>query len=280
MFSKMVIVGDGSAGSLTVQLGDVSNGINIIDVAGLDPVKATLVSSNFAGQSGAIFQSGQRITRNITMKLGIEPDPTTGQTVRSVRQSIYKIFRPNTQVLLKFYDDESSVVSDGYQILGMVETCDPPTSRFTQTPEIDISIICYDPDFYDPDVVNVTGITTFDPGPAIVTYDGTTETGIIFTFNIGTAVSVLGIHYTDGSGTTQIMDIAALLVAGDVLTINTTSGSKSATLLRAGVTTSVLYAISPQSKWMQLTPGVGNFEFFASVSVPVALAYTKRFGEV
>jgi len=48
MFSTMVVLGDGSSGSLTLQLGDISGGINLVDVSGLDPVKATLTSSNFA----------------------------------------------------------------------------------------------------------------------------------------------------------------------------------------------------------------------------------------
>lgn len=279
MFSTMVVVGDGSVGSLTVQLGENPNGIYFRDIDGLDPVKATLTSSNFAGQTGAVFQSSRRETRNIVIKFGIEPDPAT-QTVRSVRKSIYTIFRPETEILLKFYDDESTDVSDGYQIVGRVETCGPPTSRFSQDSEVDISILCFDPDFQDSTPVNITGISSSDPGPAEITYEGTTETGIIYTFTINDAVDEIGIHYTDGTNVTQVMDIAATFITGDVVTINTTPGSKSASLLRAGIVTSILYAVSPQSIWMQLTPGYGKFEFYASVPVPIAISYTKRFGEV
>lgn len=281
MFSKMVIVGDGSVGSLTVQLGDVSNGINVIDVDGLDPVKTTLVSSNFAGQAGAIFQSGQRLTRNITMKLGIEPDPAT-QTVRSIRQSIYRIFRPDTQILMKFYDDESTdVVSDGYQISGRVETCEPPTSRFTQTPEVDISIICFDPDFSDPETVTVTGMTTADVAATTFNYEGTTETGVTFTVNVNRSLTQFQIYYVDGNGVTWTMNVTAVLTTGDVVTIVTVPGKKSATLLRAGVTTSILYAISPQSTWPKLAPGSNTLKFSAAgAGIPCSVSYMKLFGEV
>lgn len=281
MFSKMVVVGDGSVGSLTVQLGDVSNGINVKDIDGLDPVKATLTSSTFVNRPGAVFQSSQRITRNILIKLELKPDPAT-QTVRSVRQSIYNIFRPETQVLMKFYDDESeSVVSDGYHILGRVETCEPPTSRFTQAPEVDISVICYDPDFFDPAVVTVSGMTTADVAATTINYIGTIETGLTFTVNVNRSLSEFQITYVDGNGQTWTMDVVSTFVAGDVITIVTTPGSKSATLVRAGVTSSVLYAVSPQSTWMKLAPGVNTIRFSATgAAIPASVSYMNRFGEV
>lgn len=279
MFSKMVAVGDGSVGSLTVQLGDVSGGINIINIDGLDPVKATLTSSNFAGQAGAIFQSSHRETRNITMKFGIEPNPAT-QTVRSVRNSIYNIFREGTQILLKFYDDESTDVSDGYQIYGRVETCEPPTGRFAQEPEVDISILCFDPDFFDPEVIRLTDLTTADTTATSIDYVGTAETGMMFTVNINATISEFQIYYTDGNSITSTMNVAASFLAGDTVTIITTPGSKSASLFRAGVTTSILYAISPQSVWPQLAPGTNLLRFSADGSMPAAISYTKRFGRV
>lgn len=281
MFSKMVVVGDGSVGSLTVQLGDVSNGINIVDITGLDPVKATLTSSNFAGQAGGIFQSSHRETRNIVIKLDIEANPAT-QTVRSIRKSIYSIFRPETQILLKFYDDESTDVTDGYQIVGIVETCGPPATRFLQTSEVDISVMCFDPDFQDAEPITVSGLTTADATATSIAYDGTTETGMIFTLNVNRSdLSEFQIYYIDGTGATWTMDVAALFQTGDVVTINTTPGSKSANLLRAGVTTSILYAISPQSTWMRLAPGANSIRFSATgAAIPATVTYTKRFGEV
>lgn len=279
MFSKMVIVGDGSVGSLTVQLGDVSNGINIIDIDGLDPVKATLTSSSFAGQDGAIYQSSRRDTRNITMQLGIEPDPAS-QTVRSIKRSIYDIFRIETQILMKFYvDDDDAPVSDGYQIKGVVESCLSP--MFVQDPEVDISVICFDPDFYDPEIVTVTGMMTDDVDPTDFEYEGSTETGLTFIVDVNRSVDEIQVYYIDGNSNTWTMDIAATFLTGDEITIVTTPGSKSATLLRAGVTTSITYAISPQSTWPRLAPGSNSLRFAASGDgIPVTVSYMKLFGEV
>lgn len=282
MFSMMEVVGDGSAGSLTIQLGDASNGINLIDVSGLDPVKATLTSSSFAAQDGAIYQSSRRDVRNITMKLGIEVAGTSS-TVREVRSNIFKIFRPETQVLMKFYDDETTdFVSDGFQIIGRVESCEPPSStRFTQDQEVDISVMCFSPDFYDPAVVTVTGMTTADTAATTFNYVGTTETGLTFTINVNRSVSEFQIYYVDGDGNTWTMTIVGTFVTGDAITIVTTPGSKTANLLRAGVTTSILYAISPQSTWMQLAPGTNTLQVVASgAAIPVTVSYMKLFGEV
>jgi hypothetical protein len=279
MFSRMVVVGDGSVGSLTVQLGDNPNGIYIKDISGLDPVKATLTSSNFAGQTGAIFQSSRRESRNITIKMGVDPDPTT-QTVRSVKRSIYNVFRPETEILLKFYDDDSDVpVTDGYQIRGRVEYCQSP--MFAQDPEVDVSIMCFDPDFQDASPITVNLSTDPSLAATYFPYDGSTETGVTITLNVNAAISAFNVYYIDGSNVTWNMDATVLLQVGDVVTINTTPGNKSATLVRAGVTTSILYAISPQSTWPKLAPGDNWFRIHTSAGImPATISYTKRFGEV
>ena len=278
MFSKMVVVGDNSVGSLTVQLGDVSGGINIENIDGLDPVKATLSSSNFAGQAGAMFQSAHRETRNIVMKLGIQPDPAT-QTVRSIKDTIYNIFAEGTQVLLKFYtDDDIEPVSDGYQIYGIVESCLSP--MFVQEPEVNISIMCFDPDFFDPETVTMTGLTNGTADPTLINYQGTISTGVTFTVNINAAMSEFQIYYVDGDGFSWNMDVAANFLVGDVITIVTTPGNKSANLVRAGVTSSILYAISPQSTWIQFGKGAKTIRFSASSSMSATVSYTKRFGRV
>jgi len=279
MFSKLVVSGDDLVEPLTLQLGDAFGGIIIRDIAGLDPVKATLTSSTFATQPGSIFQGSRRDTRNITMKLGIEPDPAT-QTVRSVKKTIYRAFRPEAKRLLKFYvDDTDDTLEDGYQILGYVESCDAP--MFTDDPEVSISIICYDPDFYDPIPVTVSGMTTADSAATYFPYDGTSDTGVEFTINVNRSVSEIVIYYTDANLTTTSMDIVSTFIAGDTITISTVTGSKEANLLRAGVTTSMLYAISPQSSWHQLSEGDNWFRFYASgAGIPGSVTYTKLFGEL
>lgn len=279
MFSMMAVVGDGSSGTLTVQLGDAFEGINLEDIDGLDPVKATLTSSNFALQAGALFQSARRETRNIVIKFGIMPDPASS-TVSSVKKKIYSIFREGTQVLMKFYeDDPDTPVSDGYQIYGWVETCTSPL--FVQKPEVNISVVCFDPDFFDSTVNTIAGLTTSDVTPTPINYLGTTETGATFTLNVNRTLGEFQIYQVDPDGNTWTMDVVGLFQVGDVVTITTTPGNKSANLLRAGVISSIVYTISPQSTWIQLSPGSNTIRFSASGdSIPASVSYKNLFGSV
>lgn len=279
MFTK-VEVRTSQGSLLTLQLGDVSGGLNLKDVTGLDPVKATLVSSSFAGQDGEQYQSAKREKRNITMKIGLDPDPS-GATVLGLRRQVYAFFRPKALVNLKFFvDDTDDSIEDGYDIVGYVESCLSP--MFAQTPELNISIVCFDPDFYDPVPVMVSGMTSADSAATYFPYIGTVDTGIVFTFTVNAAMSEFTLYYVDGNLTTWTMDFAAALLVGDVITISTVPGNKYADLLRAGVTSSILYAVSPQSIWPLLAPG-DNWLRVSATPTPASTAtvtYTKRYGEL
>jgi hypothetical protein len=270
MFSKMEVrnaIGD----LLTLQLGDTSTGINLLDVAGLDPVKAAFASSKFANQPGSIFQASTRENRNITLKLELDPDPAS-TTVRALRQLLYSFFETESAVNLTFYFDDDT---ETYVIDGRVEACSAP--MFVQDPEVNVSIVCFDPDFYDPIPVTVTGVG--DASNIHVPYAGTSPTGVIFTININSDISEFNIYYYDPNLNSTTFAFAASLLTGDVVTINTIRGSKSVNLLRAGVTSSILYGVSPQAIWPELVHGDNWFQVWAEATAfPVSFQYTKRFG--
>lgn len=275
MFTK-VEVRNSQGALLTLQLGDTTNGYSLVDVTGLDQVKATLVGSAFANQPGAVFQSARRDTRQITFKIEFDVDYAT-TTLRALRNNLYSIFRTQTQVQLKFFvDDANDSIEDGYVINARVEST--PSPMFAQVPEVDITLICYDPDFVDPVPVIVTGMTTTDPVATLIDYVGTIETGIVFNIYVNRTLSEFVIYYTDGVDSTN-MDVVGSFLAGDQVTISTTPGNKYATLLRAGVASSILYAVSPQSDWMMLAPGNNWLRASAAgVGIPCTITYNKRFG--
>jgi hypothetical protein len=275
LFTK-VEVRNSQGALLTLQLGDSSNGYNLVDVTGLDPVKATLVGSSFANQPGAVFQSARRDTRQITFKIEFDPDYGT-TTLRTLRNNLYSIFRTESQVQLKFFvDDVADNVEDGYVIYARVESS--PSSMFAQIPQVDVTLICYDPDFVDPVPVVTTGMTTADPAVTLFDYAGTEDTGILFNIYINRTLTEFVIYYTDGSASTN-MDVVGSFIAGDQVTISTVPGNKYATLLRGGVSSSVLYAVSLQSTWMKLAPGKNWIRASAAgVGIPCTVSYFKRFG--
>ena len=273
-----------SQGSLlTLQLGDDSSGINIQNITGLDPVKATIVSSSFANQDGAIYQSSRRDTRNIVLTLELDPDPNITD-VLSLRRYVYSFFRPKDQITLKYYvDDTDDASEDGYLIAGVVESCESP--MFVQDPIVTISVMCLDPDFTDPVTATSASMTSADSAATYFQYKGTVPAGYVATLNFDAAVTEFTLYYTDANLTNWTMDFAYAFEVGDALTVSTIPGNKYATLVRAGVTSSVLYGVSPQSIWSQLAPGDNWLRIYISGDtlpgkINGTVTYNTRFGEL
>src|SRR6478609_12341 len=116
-----------SGGVLTFLLDDPSSGFVVRDIQGLDPVKAVLASSGFAGVDGAQFQSARRESRNILAIIGLEPDYAT-QSVKSLRDTLYDVIMPKDQCSVWFFDTDESLV----YIDGRVESIE--TELFVQEP--------------------------------------------------------------------------------------------------------------------------------------------------
>lgn len=259
---------------LALPLEDDSSGFRVAEIQGLDPVKANLVSSSFANMDGEEYQSSRREARNIKLQIELDPDPEAGDTVYGLRKEIYKFFMPKSEVTFRFY------MSDGLEvdIVGRVETCE--TAMFTQEPAVDISVMCFKPDFYELTPELVPGTTTAGEVPITIDYEGTIETGIQLTLNVNRALPQFSVYHVPPDGDTRTMDFDNYpLVSGDVLTISTVRGAKGATLTRAGVTSSVLYGISPQSNWIELQPGTNTVLVQAEgADIPLAIQYTNKYG--
>lgn len=254
-------------------LADSSSGFIVADIDGLGPVKATLVSSSFAGVDGEQYQSSRREARNIKFKLELDPDPAV-DTVRGLRNKLYDFFMPKAQIVMQYFLEDGLVV----EIPGVVETCEP--DHFTREPVMDISIMCFKPDFYELTSEVLTGLLTTDTTATYFDYLGTVETGVVITVNVDRSVDELTVYHRIPSGEIQTLTFDnAPLIAGDVLTISTVTGDKGATLNRAGVVSSVLYGISPQSKWIELLRGRNGIRVYATgTAMPVTVEYITRYG--
>lgn len=258
---------------LNLPLEDLDNGYLLEKAGGIDPVKATITSSSFAQLDGTQYESSRREDRNITLKITLEPDYTAGETVRSLRRRLYSFFMPKAAVDLRFYSTDM----DPVWISGRVESCE--ADPFDPESVVDISIICNNPDFYDPTVEAMTGMSTAGTTRTLISYDGDIETGLIFTFRPDRAVTSFSVYLDAPDGSQSQLDFNATLQAGDVVTISTVPGSKYARLLRAGVTSSLLYGVTPQSTWLELKPGDNYLRVYATgAAFPYDIQYTRKFG--
>lgn len=262
----------GQKAPLIIPLDNYDNGLIVENIEGLDPVKATLVSTSFANMDGEQYHSSRREARNIKLTLGLDTGSAAG-TVRDLRTWLYGYFMPKTSVTLRF------VVASGqaYDIVGRVESCEAPP--FTQNPAVVVSFMCFDPDFYDPSPVQISGTTTAGTTPMTIPYSGTVEAGILLSLVPNRTMSEFTIYHKPPNDAIRILEFSTPLISGDVVNINTVPGQKSVYRNRVGANISVLYAVSPQSNWITLEPGPNEFRVYSvGEAIPFTLEYTTRYG--
>lgn len=257
---------------LSLPLGDISGGYSLQKITGLDPVKATIVSSPFANADGEQYQSARREKRNLVVTLGFETDYITN-SVRTLRRNLYEFFQPKSNVSLRFYDDDGLTVN----IDGRVESFD--SDLFSDDPTVDISILCFDPDFVNVNSSAISGSTVASTTNSLIQYDGDIESGFALTLNVNRALTEFTIYNTGADGIVRSLDVAASLVSGDVVSISTISGDKYVRLTRSGVTSSLLYGMTTQSDWIEFSPGDNHFRVYATgAAIPYSISYTERYG--
>lgn len=273
MLTKVEVRTDQGA-LLTLPLQDISQGLIVESIEGLDPVKATIVSSSFAQLDGEQYQSARREKRNLIFNLALEPDYAVG-SMQGLRNLLYQFFMTKQRVRLRFF----SVGQPTVDIEGRVEAFDAP--KFMKDPTAKISILCFDPDFFTPDIVLVNGNTVTTGTEMTHNYPGSVETGFVFKLLVNRNITEFTIYHRPADDSLRALEFQAPvpMIADDVLTISTQPGNKYAMLKRAGIDTSILYGISPQSNWINLFPGPNKLRVYAEgAAVPYTIEYTTKFG--
>lgn len=271
MLSKLEVRNSrGSVLSLLAEEND--GGYQIAKIDGLDPVKASLVSTSYAGIDGEQFQSAKRPARNIKLDLDLDPD-FNPKTYTDLRRDLYPFFMTKTQITLRFY-----LTSGLYlEIPGVVEEMSAPL--FEEDPTVQVSIMCYQPDFIDARMVSLEGHTVSDVTNTTIDYPGTIESGTILTLHVNRSVSEFTIYNQDEAGNLYQLDFSGALLSGDELVISSLKGNKGITLTRTSVSSSFLYGRSAQSSWIELGEGLNHFRVYAEGDpIPYTLEYVVRYG--
>lgn len=257
---------------LILPLQDISGGYTLKDVGGLDPVKATIVTSSFANRDGVEYETSKREARNVILKLGFAPD-WVATTPKALRDNLYNWFMTKRHTELRFYEDTGLIVS----IVGRVESNDSP--RFTAEPDATISVICPLPDFIGMTTNVVSLDTVSGSSETDLTYPGTSETGFLFTLNVDRDISGFTLFQRGDDNVQYTLEFDATLLEGDVLKISTVEGNKYATVTRSGLDIDILYGIAPGSPWINLSPGLNKIRVQISGDpIPYTLTYTDKYG--
>lgn len=264
-------------GVLTLPIYDPIN-FPVLDIQGLDPVKANIVTSNFSQMDGVQYQSSRREMRNIIFKIKLVP--TVGvSNVQDLRKQLYGYLIPKSNIKMRFIQDGITSTL----IEGQVESFDAPI--FVKEPEATISILCFDPDFYSETVNTFSGVSvaTTSTTTTNLSYSGSIDTGFVFTVTATGTVYGLALENTPSDNLKRIMsfsDATGLLSTGDKLIVSTVPGDKYVRRVRSSTTTSILWALDRTSDWIKLYPGNNQISVKSTTSTNQAytIVYTDKIG--
>lgn len=140
--------------------------LQIVDIQGLEPVKATINTTPLAAADGENIDGSQVPSRNIILIVRPNPDWSTWSP-EALRRLLYYYFNPKSKIRLVFTSDDIDPVF----IEGIVDSCgDTP---FSNDPSFTVSIICKYPYFKSVTDEVITGTAIVTGGTFVtVTNDG------------------------------------------------------------------------------------------------------------
>lgn len=249
--------------------------VQIRNIDGLEPVKASVNTSLFGSVDGAAYTGASIPGRNIVLTIHPNPDWHTWK-YEDLRKLIYSYFMSKRPVRLVFYSDEDPPV----EILGIVESVD--NNIFSKDQEFNVSVICPDPYFVSKDPKVITGQTIRSGGaPRVVTYDGSVETGfrVKVSFSSGTAPTTIGIQVGDPKisyfnltatvGSTLYVDMSSIAMQKYIQNVS----------IGSGVITNLLSKMQEGSTWPLFQPGDNDFSVVTDQGVQDwELSFYERFG--
>lgn len=260
---------------------------NVLDVAGTNPPVARINTSELAGLDGSKLNSSNINQRNIVITLAIQPP------FEDNRLALYKFFRVKRRVRIFYQNKRRNVYIDGY-----VESFE--NNPWTQQQQPQISIICPQPFWMS------VAQTRFDFSNSIAMFEfpfsipsegiefsqleqidnatvnaGEVETGGIIEF-IALESGVKNPKFYNRT-TGQFFGVSITMQQGDVITINTQTGEKSATLLRDSNVTNIISDMTAGSSWVHFDAGENEIDYSADehdTDLIVRLSLVQKFDGV
>lgn len=253
--------------------------IQIRDLQGLGPVKATVSTKPYGDMDGEFYTGTSVGKRNIVLVLGFNPDYVE-HTVSSLRQKIYGYFMPKQPVRLRLFSDDLPAV----EIQGYTESCDPTV--FAQDPEMSISVICPAPDFIAVSQSQVAGVAK--PGSDWVDFTlvGNVPTPLDLLVSaddadVTTYDGLVTFEHKTLYGAVEPFAVNGSIDASTDLHLNSALGGKKVeNLFDGGEKANLLNTMSNDSVWPKLMPGTNSVRVLLDAGAADkewTLTYFERF---
>lgn len=226
---------------------------------------ATINRTKVATADGTRYNSGTVNERSLVLTIYIRQD------VARARRNLYRFFATKSWVKIYYQADDLDVFIEGY-----VETAE--VDPWVENQNMQVSIICPMPYWQDvaetytdasnieylfefPFSIEETGVelsTVDQSSSAVIENNGTVEAGVIFELT-ATMASTNPKIYNLTTGQSLALDVS--LETGDRLVINTTTGKKSVTHIRGGVSSNYINTVAVGSSWLQMAIGTNEYSY-------------------
>lgn len=278
------------------------SGLIVRSISGLGPPKANINSTDLATADGALYSSARASTRNIVFNLQFMFAPT----IEDSRQLTYKYFPLKKLVKIEVETDNRNLETSGY-----VESNQPDI--FSKEETTQISILCLNPFFYDPNP-SVTQFATVTPTfefpfsnesisesliefgtinldtRSTIDYVGDVDTGVLITIHALGSVSGYLTIYNVETQEKMVVDLAKIKTligkdygSGDDIIISTVSGDKYVQVLHDGKYTNAIAAIEKLADWFQVSVGRNIFNFTVTKGIEnlvMSFSYRNAYGGI
>lgn len=238
----------------------------ITDIQGLNPPDATINTSQIALIDGSKYNSAKVNPRQINLAFAIEYSAAYN------RIQMYKVLKAKQWIRFMYTGDQRDVYIDGY-----IQSID--IAYFEMKQIVTVSILCPAPFFKEAQIIVnelkniisafhfpfastaspqlVMGYYSNDAGITIEN-TGDLECGLIIELYARSAVTNPKIfNYI----THDFIGVNYSMQTGDLITIDTRKGEKTATLLRDGVETNIFNYVMKNSTWLQLEAHGSTFVY-------------------
>lgn len=247
--------------------------LQLINIDGINPVKATVNTSAFGSIDGVAYIGSDIPERNPVLTVRANPN-WINWSHEDLRRLLYSYFMPKQNVKLRFYSDDM----DPVEIDGIVEDCD--ISQFSSDLSYQISVICPDPHFTD---INTTLISMETGDLAQILYNGSIECGMLIELDKVSGANPTQMQIKYGPNSEYLYTVSPLVLDGtSYFIMSSIPGNKYVENVNrsTGVVTSLLSKMQAGSVWPTLKPGKNSLTISVNATgeYAVSIAYNSRYG--
>jgi hypothetical protein len=225
----------------------LSEPFQVTAVDGLGPPELEVILAE-THAPGGIFVSRRAQGREIVVRVSLNPNYKTNQSISDLRYLLYGLLSPGTNpadqsVYVRFMQDNVPVVqTQGY--VKLIEIV-----PFDKKPQAQITITCLGPYLTKPEIVDLSNIPN-DQTWTLVN-QGLAPTGIEFAVTFDKAISTFSINITNSGQ----MSFSGDFLVGDKLIVDTNEATRFVGQLRGTEYVEYLELMSAQSSWLTLMGG-------------------------